>query len=443
LEQTVSKGFAQMHLAQWVELTSEQSIELKNNVRATLSKVRARQVTSGGFKYWPNDQDVSVWGSTYAGQFILAAEAAGYDLPPKMLEEYLRYEKRAARAWSYNGSRRWISFSQAYRLYVLAKSGRAELGAMTRLKNVAGLPSNARAMLAAAYAVVGEKKLAKELLSGVSAMENIGNYYTYGSAVRNQAMLIEAHHLAGNKMVAMDLAINLAEDLAEGWHSTQAFAYSLNVLTALYAGSIDRPMDGTVTINGVEHHILSTQRVVSLQVESFDGPTEISVENHGDMPLRLRVANHAVPEYGEELAFDEGLSLEVEYTDGNGDLLDLSHVKAGTTLYARVRVQRIGGAQHLVRLALTQVVPSGWEISNARVSGLEASDNEGIIYQDIRDDRVLSYFDLRMGASQYVLGEMTAAYPGKFYLPPVYVEAMYDGELQAATRGRWIEIVMD
>jgi uncharacterized protein YfaS (alpha-2-macroglobulin family) len=50
---------------------------------------------------------------------------------------------------------------------------------------------------------------------------------------------------------------------------------------------------------------------------------------------------------------------------------------------------------------------------------------------------------MRVGKVQFILCEMTAAYPGRFYLPPVYVEAMYDGALQAATKGRWIEIVMD
>jgi hypothetical protein len=59
-------------------------------------------------------------------------------------------------------------------------------------------------------------------------------------------------------------------------------------------------------------------------------------------------------------------------------------------------------------------------------------------YQDIRDDRILTYFSLGRGASQEFRLRLTSAYAGRFYLPAVSVEAMYDPTIHARTAGRWL-----
>ena len=68
-----------------------------------------------------------------------------------------------------------------------------------------------------------------------------------------------------------------------------------------------------------------------------------------------------------------------------------------------------------------------------------AADQPG--YQDIRDDRVYTYFDIRThGSNNYVI-QLNAAYLGKYYLPAVYCEAMYDETVNSLIPGRWVEIV--
>ena len=36
---------------------------------------------------------------------------------------------------------------------------------------------------------------------------------------------------------------------------------------------------------------------------------------------------------------------------------------------------------------------------------------------------------------------LNAAYLGRFYLPTVYCEAMYDNEINASQAGKWVEVV--
>jgi uncharacterized protein YfaS (alpha-2-macroglobulin family) len=56
---------------------------------------------------------------------------------------------------------------------------------------------------------------------------------------------------------------------------------------------------------------------------------------------------------------------------------------------------------------------------------------------DIRDDRVLQYFSLRRGETIRFQTRLNAAYLGRYYLPSVLVEAMYDATKQARTAGQW------
>jgi uncharacterized protein YfaS (alpha-2-macroglobulin family) len=64
-----------------------------------------------------------------------------------------------------------------------------------------------------------------------------------------------------------------------------------------------------------------------------------------------------------------------------------------------------------------------------------------IEYQDIRDDRVYTYFDLRTGETKVVELLLNASYLGKYYLPMISTEAMYDATINARIKGRWVEIV--
>src|SRR3546814_8639546 len=108
---------------------------------------------------------------------------------------------------------------------------------------------------------------------------------------------------------------------------------------------------------------------------------------------------------------------------------------------AEVILRNPGGKGNYKELALSQVFPSGWEIINTRLAG---EDNvlmsSPFTWQDIRDDRVYTYFDLQEKGSVTYHVLLNAAYPGKYYQAPVYCEAMYDrseehtSELQSLMR---------
>jgi uncharacterized protein YfaS (alpha-2-macroglobulin family) len=135
------------------------------------------------------------------------------------------------------------------------------------------------------------------------------------------------------------------------------------------------------------------------------------------------------------------LSIDVVYTDPDGNGIDIERLDQGDDFVAAVSVTNRTD-MNLDNLALSHIVPSGWEIHNTR---LDDAEEEGgrpdLDYEDIRDDRVYRYFGLKKGETKVFMTLLNAAYLGRYYLPTVSVEAMYDVSKQARTKGQWVEVV--
>ena len=69
-------------------------------------------------------------------------------------------------------------------------------------------------------------------------------------------------------------------------------------------------------------------------------------------------------------------------------------------------------------------------------------DGSNFEFQDIRDDRIYTYFDLDQAKSKTFRVRMNASYLGRYYLPPIHVETMYDATLYARVPGQWVNVVL-
>lgn len=445
LEQTTSKCFAQLNLEKWVELSSEEKAAIREFINAGLNKLRGLQLSEGGFRYWPGNTSADPWASTYVGHFLLSAEAAGYKLPTGLKESYLRYARQEARAWANHTSLSYNNdLNQAYRLYVLALAGMPEMGAMTRLRNQGIHSRSAAYRLASAYSLLGEKDAARELIQKYSdiEMERQYYYYCYGSSLRDKVMQMETYSDLGDRQEAMSLAKDIAEELSEGWHSTQTIAYSLQALSSLFSSSNEK-MEARITQDGKTKNISSSLSVYQWEVRDFEKISDLKIESSNGKPLFLTIVREGLPVYGSETEQSSRITMSVRYTDPLGKTIDPSRLKIGSQIVAEVTISRGSLSKDFENLAVSQMFPSGWEITNSRVFTASSVSNEGLDYQDIRDDRVLSYYNGYRYNSKVIRVELTASYPGKWYLPPTWVEAMYEGSIAANNKGQWVEVVVD
>ncbi|HAA13109.1 MAG TPA: hypothetical protein DCE41_16025, partial [Cytophagales bacterium] len=306
----------------------------------------------------------------------------------------------------------------------------------------------ARWRLAAAYAAAGKTDVAKEIIDGlglkVTAYTEMSG--SYGSNVRDEAMILETLALMDEREQAVEVLQNLSDYLSDQryWMSTQTTAYSLLAIGKFNAETGDsETMQFTYNLNGDGNVKASTELpVVQIDVPVADlSQGKITIENTQSGVLYGRLILQGQPLRGEETASEENVSITVRYKDLDGNTMDISQLNQGDEFLAEVEIYNPSTRGRLEEMALSQVFPSGWEIINTRLNGgpdVYAGDTPE--YMDIRDDRVYTYFDLNRGQRKTFRVQLNAAYAGTFYLPAVNCEAMYDNTINARTTGQTVTV---
>ncbi len=447
IEQTTSAAFPQLYLSAVIETDSKMKDKIEQNVEAGLERLLSFQLSNGAFSYWPGNADVSSWGTSYAGHFMLEAEKKGYALPIGIKDSWIDYQRRSARNWSYNGYK-WSLLAQAYKLYTLALAGEAEIGSMNRLREMPNLTTQAKWRLAAAYALAGKKDVAKKMVDQLSwKLEDYKELsYTYGSTTRDYAMILETYTILGMKNEAVPLMETISAELSSSrWMSTQSTAYALMAM-AKFAGETeltDSKLSFEYKFAGEEDRV-ATDKSIEQFSKAINQKKTISstVKNTGESMIYVNLAVQGTPVENTLAGEENNLRMRILYEDMDGNTVDVSSLKQGTDFKAIVTLSNPGIRGHYKELALTQIFPSGWEIHNTRMyevgSGHEIDQPQ---YRDIRDDRVYTYFELRKGKSKTFVVLLNAAYAGEFYLPSIMCEAMYDNRINARTEGRWVKVV--
>ena len=133
--------------------------------------------------------------------------------------------------------------------------------------------------------------------------------------------------------------------------------------------------------------------------------------------------------------------MRVVYKTLNGKLIDPQSISQGTDFVAEVTINNPGKRGNYDQMALTQIFPSGWEIINTRLSEGGENSSSAYTYRNIRDDRVLTYFNIKPRQTLTYQVLLNASYLGRYYMPSVSCAAMYDDDIQAVNEGKWVEVV--
>jgi uncharacterized protein YfaS (alpha-2-macroglobulin family) len=168
----------------------------------------------------------------------------------------------------------------------------------------------------------------------------------------------------------------------------------------------------------------------------------LKVESESKGTLFVRLITEGTPARGNEEEESNSLNIGVTYTNTDGVEIDPGQLQQGTEFIATVTVSNPGTRGAYKNMAINQIFPSGWEINNLRLDDTESKlGGDKPTYQDIRDDRVYTYFDLSAGQRKTFQVSLTASYAGTYYLPAVSCEAMYDHSIYARKKGQVVEVV--
>jgi uncharacterized protein YfaS (alpha-2-macroglobulin family) len=226
--------------------------------------------------------------------------------------------------------------------------------------------------------------------------------------------------------------------------STQTTAFCLIGVSSFlskYGGASS--LQAQVLINDKEITLTGNQAVNTIGIDyTKSNKGTFKIVNKGKGVLYARLVNKGKPAVGDEKEEQENLITEVHYKTESGKQLDPKQIKQGTNFVMEVVVKNTGLSGNLTNVALLNYIPSGWEIHNSRMDDNEASlNNSTYDYQDIRDDKMMTYFDIRGNETKTFRLKLNAAYVGSYYLPGINVEAMYDHSAYSRKKGMQIQVV--
>jgi uncharacterized protein YfaS (alpha-2-macroglobulin family) len=111
-------------------------------------------------------------------------------------------------------------------------------------------------------------------------------------------------------------------------------------------------------------------------------------------------------------------------------------LKLGDLLFVVLEIKNTTGAR-VQNLALVDRLPAGFEIENPRLGRttkpdwVKDDDAWAVDFMNLRDDRLEAFGALNAGEQRQIVYTIRVVTSGKFTIPPVEAEAMYDPTLWA------------
>lgn len=446
LEQTTSRAFPLLYFSDLARSLQQQGQARTYNpnylVQEALIKIEAMQQYNGGFTYWPGASQTDWWTSAYAVHFLLEARKAGYPVSKAVLDKAITFLQRQVKNKAteqyrfYNASRkletRFLAAHEiTYSLYVLCVARQPDWSTMNYYKSRPELLSlDARYLLASAYALSGRRESFRQVLpprfagqTSVRALD--GSFY---SPTRDMALalngLLEAD--PGNPQVGT-LARHLSEELRTGrWFNTQERAFALMAL-----GKLARRSQGSSRAQVFQNGKLLgsfTGKDMSLANKFSSGTLQVKTSGTGTLYYFWEASG--IPRSGGYKKEDQDLQVRKAFFDRNGRPLAGNTFRQNDLVVVRLSLQSLDG-RNIPNVALTDLLPAGFEIENPRLSGGRelpwVKEVDTPEHTDIRDDRILVYATAKP-KPQYFYYQVRAVSPGTFQMGPVGADAMYNAE---------------
>lgn len=463
MEQTVSKAFPQIYLAEFIKnnanylkVTGDNELNPEYNVRAAIEKLSSMQLYNGAMSYWPGAYNENYWGTAYATHFLLEAKKAGYEVNTEVLNrclDYLNYRNSSyitETVWYFNNgqwqSREIINRSQIYGLYILAKAGRVNRSLMNQLKAKTDLLStDEKYLLGAAYALSGDMNTFKNLAPVGFPKENTRSEFggNFASDMRNLAIslqtLIEVD--PGNKQIP-GLARLLSQELqAQRYTNTQELVFSLLALGKLNRSTAGDKTTALVKYNGEIIGRFDGTRDLRISPKELSGG-KITMDVTGSGYLYYFTEVSGINSHGKFKEEDNFLRVRRTFYNRFGQPVTTGKFKQNDLIVVKVSVSSLNN-MHIENVAITDMLPAGFEIENPRLNDLPGMDwiknRHSPEYYDFRDDRVNLYAGVG-GDEQHYYFLVRAVSKGKFMMGPIGADAMYNGEYHSYHGGGVIQV---
>ncbi|MGC4037095.1 MAG: MG2 domain-containing protein [Chitinophagaceae bacterium] len=442
-EQTVSAAFPQLYfsdLSDLMQLNNQNKLNANSNILEAIRKIKMRQLYNGAVTLWDGEDKEDWWATIYAAHFLLEARKAGFDVDNSLLETMLGYisnrlKNKELVPYYYNRiqNKKIAPKEVAYGLYVLAMAGRANVPAMNYYKaSTEILALDSRYLLAAAYAVAGDKASFKAMLpSSFTGEESVsqsgGSYY---SDIRDEAIAL-------NTLIDVDpsntqipvMVKHVTEKLkTREWLSTQERAFAFLAIGKFTRTTNKSDVTGEIKVGGKTIAKIDNGQWSGNKNALKSNTVEITTKGSGRLYYFWEAEGiSATGAYKEE---DSYLKVRKRFYDRFGTPITGTTFKQNDLVIVGITLER-SFSTDVENIVITDLLPAGFEIENPRTKEIpgmdwikDASTPRAL---DVRDDRIHFFVDAYNNKQVYYYA-VRAVSPGQYKMGPVSADAMYKGE---------------
>ncbi|MGB3916783.1 MAG: alpha-2-macroglobulin [Thiothrix litoralis] len=461
LEQTTSSAwpylFLDANVSEQLGLPPMEMKERNERVTAALLRLSGMQLSDGGFTLWGGDSGYQeeYWLTPYVVDFLLDAKDQGFIVPDWLLQRSLQnLEERLAEGERDEASRYEFSdvpehldfAARAYAGYVLSRVKRASPGTLKVMydkdagKAVSGLPLVHLGLALKAVPGGDPKRGDAAIQRGLAMVRDEQKYLgDYGSNLRDRAAMLYLLMRSKVEIPQMAAEINKLADLIHNrnYFSTQeqlfVFLAGLKVQEKAKAGWKASLKVGSDSVD------LSGSKTLFRALSPDEFQQGVSITANASLYASLTLDG-----YPDSTPAPDSDPVEVQrnWYRMNGKLVQPSDVKAGDLLLTHVMVS---SSIDINDALVVDLLPAGFELENTNLQtneSLEGLQLEGmdkpvlelmgssvLRTQEFRDDRYVAALPLDAKARHHLFYMVRVVSPGKFVVPPTYVEDMYRPEL--------------
>ncbi|MCX2717942.1 MG2 domain-containing protein [Helicobacter sp. MIT 21-1697] len=435
IEQTTSSVLPQLFLTTLSKANFIDKPTIVKNINAGIARIATFQTSNGGFAYWQGGSASDSWGSAYAGHFLLLAKAQGYYVPESILKAWIHYETHYVKNTT-------DVPTTIYPLYLLSLAGSPQIGLLNNIyeHHFKKLDVGDKWLLAAAYKLAGLEEVAHKITENLptksTTRDNSYYRFSYGSPLRDDAMILKAYTDI-YKTPHKELLTYIQQQLeGDEWFSTQTLGYSLLAIAAtLPPQGVDSQNSFSVTFDGKSFEGKDTLKI------PFD-TTKGKITSQSAFPLYISQVWDGILLQKDIKPSAKKIALERSFVDEKGNEINVDSLPSGSTFYLKLTLTNADKSVSVDNVAISQNLPSGWEIENTRLNDDKLPDfvrNDNITYTDIRDDKIMWFLDY-YGKSRTLFVKINTITPGAYLLPPANAEAMYDNSFLANTESRAVVV---
>lgn len=441
-EQLISKTLPLLAMGNqpWFNQNKDQ---INEKMHDTIQMLSQRQMSNGGFSYWPGlgENSGNTFASVYAMHFLTEAKEQGFNVPNELFYNGLSYLKDLAGQTPKDMEMARI---QAYAIYILTRNELVTSNYLANLQLYLQQDSSkawqkdiTSAYIAASYQLLKSADEANKLI-GLFDMSTTkaATYDFYNGQTSNaQYLYLIAKHFPNLlSQVSNQLVMQLVAAMNSDEINTVFAGY-----TSMALGAYQQHNDMTASPSLFMIKLLTNnqeQRVDSENgnyLHAFIGTDvkELQLNNPKQLTYYYQLTQSGFDKAVIKTPLKNGIEVYREYRDAQGKAI--TSTTLGSEIEVHIQIRALNN-DYISNIAIEDLLPGGFEVVRDSVK------TDAMNFIDVREDRVNLFGGISSTLTEFVY-KIKAVNTGKFIVPPIFAEAMYNPSLQAHGVNGEMEII--